>query len=178
MDEATANALDNLAAKTGRSVPDWLQLARDSIPMGHRVAVEHLKSTYGIGHGYANTLMLVAKQDGATSDDLVEAQYAGPKAGLRPICDLLLSRATALGDDVEVAPKKTGVSLRRKKQFALITPATRDRIDLGINLPGAPADDRVVLAGGMCTHKIAVRAVAEVDTELERWLREAYDRAG
>ena len=101
-----------------------------------------------------------------------------PKAGLRPLYELLVASATDLGPDVEVAPKKATVSLRRAKQFALITPATKDRIDLGLNLPGDPGDGRLVVAGGMCTHKVGLRGVDEVDTELLGWLRDAYQRAG
>jgi len=178
MDDATATVLANLASRTGRPVDEWLDLARARIPLGHKAALHSLKTEFGIGHGYANQLMLVVRAEQAPVDDPVAAQYSGAKAGMRPLYDLLVQRATALGDDVEVAPKKATVSLRRKKQFALLTPATKDRIDLGLNLPGAPGTERLLATGGMCTHKVAVRAAAEVDHQLLDWLREAYDRAG
>lgn len=180
MDDATATALGNLAAKTGRSVQEWLDIARPLVPLGHRSGLEKLKADYGIGHGYANTLMLTvrAEQSPDLGADPVDLQYAGAKAGLRPLYELLVTSATSLGPDVEVAPKKATVSLRRAKQFALITPATKDRIDLGLNLPGDPGGGRLVIAGGMCTHKVGIRAVGEVDTEVLGWLRDAYQRAG
>lgn len=178
MDDAAATALANLASKTGRPVAEWLDLARARIPLGHKAALDSLKTEFGIGHGYANQLMLVVRAEQAPVDDPVTAQYSGTKAGLRPLYDLLVERATALGGDVEVAPKKATVSLRRKKQFALLTPASKDRIDLGLNLPGELGTERLLVTGGMCTHKVAVRTVAEVDDELLDWLRDAYDRAG
>lgn len=178
MDEATATSLNNLAAKTGRPIADWLDIARTHIPLGHLRAVAQIKSEYGIGHGYANTLMLVARAEADPVDDPVQAQYSGTKAGLRPLYDLLVEQATALGSDVEVAPKKATVSLRRAKQFALITPATRDRIDLGLNLRGTAGTGRLVAVSGMCTHKVGVRSPDDVDDELLGWLREAYQRAG
>jgi len=104
--------------------------------------------------------------------------YSGPKAALRPLHDLLVGTARSLGPDVEIAPKKATVSLRRTKQFGLITPATRDRIDLGLNLPGNPGAGRLTVTTGMCTHKVGVRSPDEVDDELVDWLRQAYDRAG
>lgn len=180
MDDAAATVLGNLAAKTGRSVQEWLDIARPLVPLGHRAGLEKLKADYGIGHGYANSLMLTvrAEQSPDHGVDPVELQYAGAKAGLRPLYELLVSSATGLGPDVEVAPKKATVSLRRAKQFALITPATKDRIDLGLNLPGDPGGGRLMVAGGMCTHKVGLRSIDEVDTELLNWLRDAYLRAG
>ena len=73
---------------------------------------------------------------------------------------------------------KSTVSLRRAKQFALITPATRDKIDLGLNLPGALAAGRLIVAGGICTHKVGVRGPQDVDPDLLGWLRDAYLLAG
>ena len=182
MDDASAKALDNLAGKTGRPVAEWLELARGYIPLGHRGGLDKLKAEQGIGHGYANLLMLTVRAEadaaGAAPADSVDAQYAGPKAALRPIYDALVAAASGLGSDVEIAPKKANVSLRRAKQFALVTPATRDRIDLGLNLPGTPAGGRLVQTTGMCTHKIGLRGIDEIDDEVLGWLREAYARAG
>ncbi len=181
MDDATATALENLAGKTGRSADEWLGIARGLIPLGHAPAVARLKSEYGIGHGYANTLMLVVRSEkpaGEPDVDPVDRQYSGAKSVLRPIYDVLVAEVTAFGPDVQVAPKKDTVSVRRAKQFALIAPATRDRVDLGLNLRGVPERGRLVETGGMCTHKVAIRAASEIDAEVVGWLREAYDQAG
>ncbi|MET0866155.1 MAG: DUF5655 domain-containing protein [Nakamurella sp.] len=180
MDPERQKSLDNLAAKTGRPVAEWLDLARSCIPLGHKAGLERLKSEYGIGHGYANTLMLVVRSEepAGAAVDPVDAQYAGPKAALRPIYEAIVRSATGLGPDVEIAPKKATVSLRRAKQFALITPATKTRIDLGLNLPGVPGSGRLVATTGMCTHKIALESTTALDDEVLGWLRAAYDRAG
>jgi predicted transport protein len=180
MDDATATALNNLAAKTGRTVPEWLDIARSLVPLGHRAGLLKLKQDYGIGHGYANALMLTVRAEASpdAGADPVDLQYSGPKAGLRPLYDLLVDKARALGPDVELAPKKATVSLRRAKQFALLTPATKDRLDVGLNLPGAPGEGRLVPTSGMCTHKVGIRTADEVDDELLGWLRQAYEKAG
>ena len=99
MDEASTIALNNLATKTGRSVPDWLAIARPLIPLGHRAGLQQLKTDYGIGHGYANLLMLTvrAEQSPDADADPVDAQYSGAEGGLRPLYDLLVERGSVLG---------------------------------------------------------------------------------
>jgi hypothetical protein len=87
---------------------------------------------------------------------------------------------SGFGKDVEFAPKKAYVSLRRSKQFGLIQPSTKTRVDVGINLKGRPAGERLEASGSfnaMVSHRVRVTAAKEVDAELIAWLREAYDQA-
>jgi predicted transport protein len=110
----------------------------------------------------------------------VAAQYSGAKAGLRPVYDALEKKIRAFGQDVELAPKKAYVSLRRSKQFGLLQPSTATRLDVGLNLKNAPAKGRLEASGSfnsMCTHRVRVETVKDVDAELVSWLKEAYDRA-
>ena len=108
----------------------------------HGEIVKALKTEHGLGHGYANLVAHHAKGDakpaGDEGGDLVDAMFAGPKAGLRPIYDSLIAEVRTFGPDVEIAPKKTYVSLRRSKQFGLVQPTTKARVDVGINLKGSP----------------------------------------
>ena len=141
-----------------------------------------LKAEHGVTHGFANLIAHKSLESDAgsagSSDDLVAAQYAGAKAGLRPIYDALIAAARKFGQDVEVAPKKTYVSLRRSKQFALIQPSTKDRVDVGINLKGVAPAGRLEASGSfnaMVTHRVRVAEEQGVDQELIRWLQEAYE---
>lgn len=87
---------------------------------------------------------------------------------------------TGFGDDVQLAPKKGYVSLRRRKQFAMLQPSGAGRIDVGLILPGEPAQDRLEPAAGfnaLFTHRVRVSTPADIDAELTAWLRQAYDRA-
>ena len=114
------------------------------------------------------------------ADDLVARQYSGKKEGLRPIYDALIKAVTALGKDVEVAPKKAYVSLRRSKQFALIQPSTATRVDVGINLKGEPPAERLEAAGSfnaMVSHRVRVTSVKDVNAQLKGWLKKAYQSA-
>jgi hypothetical protein len=179
VDDATATMIANLPERTGRSLDQWLSVLAPLDLSRHGQVVDYLKREHRMGHGYANLVAHRHLAAGASigDDDLVAAQYQGPKSGLRPIYDRIVAVALDLGDDVEVAPKKTSVSLRRRKQFALVTPAARGRIDLGLNLPGEPPIGRLVATSGMCTHKVAITEIDDVDDELHGLLRRAYERS-
>ena len=113
-------------------------------------------------------------------DDLVENQYKG-KENLKLIYQKLITTVEAFGPDVTITPKKASVSLIRKKQFALINPTTKTRIDLGLKLVGKELTERLENSGPfgtMCTHRVKISSVEDVDKELEDWLTEAYEKAG
>jgi Domain of unknown function (DUF5655)/Domain of unknown function (DUF4287) len=179
MDPATQSMIDNLPRNTGRSLQDWFAVLSVTGLEKHTALMDHLKNEHGISHGFANGIVLQyrARNTEQTADALVESQFAGPKAGLRPIYDALVQAATDFGTDVEVTPKKTSVSLRRSKQFALIEAPSPKRIQLGVNLPGMSPTERLLEAGGMCSHKVSLTNVEDVDEQLRAWLRAAYDRA-
>jgi hypothetical protein len=183
-EEQARAMIGNLPAKTGKSLDQWLEICRRSGLEKHGELVKRLKSEHGMTHGFAN---LVAHQwraqagGGAAPKDPVAAQYAGPKSALKPIYDALAKTVAGLGADVELAPKKAYVSVRRKKQFALIQPSTRTRVDVGINLKGRPAAGRLEASGSfsaMVSHRVRVTDPAQVNAELAGWLRQAYEDAG
>ena len=109
------------------------------------------------------------------------AQYGGAKAELKPIYDRLIAAVGKLGKDVEVSPKKTYVSLRRSKQFALIQPSTRTRVDLGLNLKGVDPSGCLEASGSfnsMVSHRVRLTSAKDVDAQLKKWLKQAYEEAG
>jgi hypothetical protein len=141
-----------------------------------------LKRDLAMGHGDANTLVTLylrpAEKPSGDGDVLAEI-YSGGKADLRPIHDKLMGAIAAFGE-FEIAPKKSYVSLRRKKQFAMIGPATKTRVEVGLNMKGVPATSRLIAmpAGGMCQYKVNVMEAGEIDKELIGWIKQAYDSAG
>ena len=175
-----ASMAANLEQTTGRSMSEWIEVVLASGKAKHGEMISFLKDQHGLTHGYANLVAHAAREKAAggpvAENDLVTAQYDG-KEGLRPIYESLIEVVSKFGDDVELAPKKAGVSLRRSKQFALIEPTTKTRIDIGINVKGVAPTDRLKEVGGMCTHKVGVTTLDQVDDELIGWLREAYERA-
>jgi len=150
----------------------------------HGEIVKWLKSEHAVTHGFAN-LIAHMHRDAVAGDsggkiDLVGVQYEGTKAGLRPIYDAIIKVVSGFGNDVEIAPKKAYVSLRRNKQFALVQPSTKTRVDVGINLKGQPPTARLEESGSfnaMVSHRVRVTKKGEVDAELESWLKKAYEAA-
>jgi len=140
-----------------------------------------LMERFGLGYGDANTVAHLAKQPAAPAADAdpLDAIYSGAKAGLRPLHETVMRMVAGLGA-FEVAPKKSYLSLRRKKQFAMLGPATRDQIEIGLNAKDLPADARLkaMPPGGMCQYTVRLARVAEVDAALQGWLQRAYDAAG
>ena len=183
LDDAAAKMIANLEANTGKSLAEWITIAQQSGETKHRAMLNFLKSEHGLTYGYANLVTMRAREAAApkVEGSLVDQQYSGAKAGLRPIYDAILAQVNQFGSDIELAPKKKYVSLRRKKQFGIVQPSTKTRVDIGINLKGNDPTDRLEKSGSfnsMVSHRVRITDVAHIDDELIGWLREAYDRAG
>jgi hypothetical protein len=180
LDDATANQMANVGKRTGRPFEEWVSLVRASGVAKHGQIVSMLKSEHGFGHGDANLVAIFALRadDAPAGDDAVDAIYTGRNGELRPLHDAAQAVVDGFGADVERAPKKTYVSLRRKKQFATLGPASGGRLEIGLNLPGETPAGRLEATTGMCTHRVRVASASELDPEVIGWLRAAYDRAG
>ena len=179
MESALQTMIDNMPEKTGKSLSEWKQILKVKAFSKHSEGVNFLKKQHGVTHGFANTIVKLSKEENNSPEDLVENQYVG-KEDLIPIYEALLSMAKNFGSDVIITPKKTTVSIIRKKQFALVKPATKTRIDLGLKLPEKPTNKRLQNSGPfgtMCTHRVEISSVNEVDDELEGWMKEAYHSA-
>jgi hypothetical protein len=182
-DQAADTMIANLETKTGKSLDGWIAIVRKSGLSKHGEIVNMLKSEHGIGHGYANLVAHKAAGSDAGStagEDLIAAQFSGPKAGLRPIYDSIIDAVSGFGPAVEIAPKKTYVSLRRSKQFGLVQPTTKTRIDVGLVLRDDEPAGRLEASGSfnaMVTHRVRVEDAAAVDAELIGWLRRAWEQA-
>ncbi len=171
--------IDNMPEKTGKSLVEWKKVMQAKKFAKHTKAVKYLKNEYGVTHGFANTIVILSKEENIAPNDLVAEQYKG-KEILKPIFDRLITLVKGFGSDVVVTPKKATVSLIRKKQFALIKPASKTRIDLGLKLVGKALTPRLGNSGAfgtMCTHCVKLTSVSEVDEVLKSWLLEAYEKA-
>jgi predicted transport protein len=174
--------LKNIEEKFGKPVDHWMKIAKESGIDKQKALINHLKE-HGLTYGYANLIAQktlnpdLGNEDG---DELINAQYAGVKAELRPIYDSLIKSIVKFGGDVEVSPKKSYVSLRRSKQFALIQASTKTRVDVGLNLKGADATERLENSGSfnsMCSHRVRITDPAHVNKELIAWIKQAYEAA-
>ena len=180
--KAQADAqLRNILESTGKTVPEFAAMLAAAGIEKHGKMVAYLKAELGLGHGNANRIAHEVRAVAAgpvAEDDLLAAQYAGQKAPLKAIFDALAPIAAGRGPDVTVVIQKTGVSYRRKKQFALIQAPSSKRVTLGLNLDATPHDPRIKATTGMCNHQAVFTAVDQLDGAVTEWIRAAYERAG
>ncbi|MDP2526386.1 DUF4287 domain-containing protein [Maribacter dokdonensis] len=179
MEKALQTMIDNMPEKTGKSLNEWKTILKEKSFAKHSEGVNYLKKEHGVTHGFANTIVTLSKEENHAPTDLVDQQYKG-KESLLPIYEKLLLVIKPFGDDITITPKKTTVSIIRKKQFALIKPATKTRIDLGLKIKDKPTTDRLESSGpfgSMCTHRVQLTNTSQVDEELTDWMKEAYEKA-
>ena len=183
MDQATQTMIENLQKNTGKSLDEWISIVKASGIDKHGEIIKHLKTDHGLTHGFANLVAHKAKGSDAGSAEnpqqLIEEQYKG-KENLYPIYEKLVDEMKRFGNDVEFVPKKAYVSVKAKKQFALIQPSTKTRLDVGVNLKGKAPEGKLEESGSfnaMCSHRIKTESPADVTPELINWLQEAYNQA-
>jgi len=169
-----------LLEKTGHALAYWIDVVKKSNIDKYKEIINYLKSEHSFTYGYANFVSMKARAADAASvddDELLANQYKG-KEHLKSIYDKLLTIIKPFGKDITITPKKSSVSIIRKHQFVLIKPATKTRIDLGLKLKGKPTTERLEKSGpfgAMCTHRVQLTAIEEIDDELTGWLKEAYN---
>ncbi|WP_026704469.1 DUF5655 domain-containing protein [Flavobacterium soli] len=182
MDKATLTMIENLHKNTGKTLEQWIEIVTKEGFEKHGEIIKFLKENHDFTHGFANLVAHKAKNSDAGSaentNDLIIAQYKG-KEHFKPIYDKLISEIMAYGNDIEIAPKNTYVSLRRKKQFAILNPATKTRFEIGINLKGQEPTGKLEAEkpNSMCSHKIKIENISEIDSETLNWIKTAYENA-
>jgi hypothetical protein len=188
----TQKWIATLKEKTGRSLDEWLDLVKKKGGKDEVSRREWLKTEHGLGTNAASWLAERSVGKGLEAGDPelylkaaerdVEAMFAGKRAMLRPLYDALLKLGLAVGKDAKACPCQTIVPLYRNHVFAQIRPATHTRIDLGLALSDAKkTPKRLIDTGGYAkkdriTHRFEITATADIDDEVKRWLKTAYDR--
>lgn len=187
LDSARTTQLKNIESKTGRTLDDLRALITDSGLKKHGEIRSMLMEKLKLGYGDANSLVFFALEtdgqsravaQGLTVQELVDEIYSGVKSELRPLHDKVMEEIHQFGD-FEIAPKKGYFSLRRSRQFAMIGPGTRGRLEIGLNIKGIDGDERFQIqpAGGMCQFKVYLTRLDEVDEKLISWIKLAFDQA-
>jgi hypothetical protein len=190
IDEGLEAQIRTIEERYRKPLSEWIAIVRESGITKHTDMVDMLKSQYGMSHGSAHRVALKAREaDGASmvqaakasGRDPVEEMYSSKKADLKPLHDALMAAITSFGNDIEQVPKKGYVSLRRKKQFAMIQPTRATRIDIGLILKRVPPTERLESASSfnaLFTHRVRVNTINDVDEQLITWLKQAFDLAG
>lgn len=180
----------SLPKKTGRSLEEWIALVKKDGPPDEAPQRIWLKEKHKLG---TNSAWWIASrvagkewEDGdpaaylRAAEGYVETMFAGSEAGLRPIYDALLDVCLNFAPDVKACPCQTIVPLYRNHVFAQIKPTTRTRIDFGFALKDTPATGKLIDTGGFAkkdriTHRMEIKGPSDIDAELKRWLKVAYE---
>lgn len=182
VDKALQTQIANIQERSGKTLAELYALLESTGLEKHGQLRDHLKKEMGMGHGDANTVVTLFRQRGdsdGAGDDPLDSIYTGAKEHLRPLHEGIMKHVRGFGD-FEEAPKKAYVSLRRKKQFAMVGPATKTQVEVGLNAKELTGSDRLVeqKPGGMCQYKVRLSDADGIDDELIGWIRAAYDAAG
>jgi hypothetical protein len=184
--QAVQSQINNIQTKTGKSLVELSAIAKKSGLTKHAELRDMFKEKLGLGHGDANALVHAIfvsdgtrSSQGKSADSVLDEIYSGAKSTQRPIHDALMKKINTFGE-FETLPKKGYVSLRRKKQFAMIGPKTNTRFEVGINIKDLKKNTRLLAqpAGSMCNYVVSLTDPKEVDAELIAWIKSAYESAG
>jgi len=185
LDKAVQTQINNIQKKTGMSLDELSAIVKKSGLSKHGEIRDMLKEKLGLGYGDANALVhAVFESDGTraaegkSEDAVLDEIYSGAKASFRPIHEKLMKEIQKFGE-FEIVPKKGYVSLRRKKQFAMIGPKTNTRFEVGINAKDFKKNARLLEQpkGSMCNYIVNVSDAKEVDAELIAWIKSAFEGA-
>jgi hypothetical protein len=181
---------NELPQKTGRSLDEWIAFVKKTGPSSEKDRREWLKNEHKLGTNSASWIAERAEGKGMEEDSAegylkaaeqwVEAMFSGRRAELRPAYNQLLKMALAVSKDVKACPGKTAVALYRNHVFAQIKPSTNSRIDMGFALGNMKTPKRLIDTGGYekkdrITRRIEVKSTTDIDDELKRWLKKAYE---
>lgn len=187
INKAIENQIINIQTRSGKSLDELFAIFTKSGLLKHSEVRSLFMKELSLGYGDANTLtshflqsngVATGKVESADPDHAVTEIYNGSKVALRPIHDEIMNYINTLGQ-FEIAPKKGYLSLRRKRQFAMVGPVTNSRIEVGLNMKDIPPTNRLEQnpPGGMCQYKVKLTSLADVDAELKAWITTAYNGA-
>lgn len=187
LDQARETQLKNIETKTGKSLEELTRMIEISGLTKHNQIRDLMLQKFDLGYGDASMLVhfalktdgqSAAEASGASIEETTEQIYARKTETQHQIHDRVMLEVEKLGI-FEIAPKKTYLSLRRKRQFAMLGPASKGRVEVGLNMKGLQGTNRLLeqKPGGMCQYKVFLETPDQVDGELLSWLQQAFDSA-
>ena len=188
----TQKWISELKQKTGRSFDEWIKFIKKEGPADEAPRRDWLKEQHRLGTNHASWLAERSVGKGGelgdpdsylkTAEQYVDEMYSGKKEPLRPIYNALLKLGLSMGKDTKACPCQTIVPLYRNHVFAQIKPTTQTRIDFGLALGDTKkTPKRLIDTGGFAkkdriTHRFEITSLKDIDEEVKRWLKIAYDR--
>ena len=188
----TQKWIGELKQKTGRTLDEWMKFIKKEGPPTEAARRDWLKQEHKLGTNSAWWLAERSVAKGAETGDpntylqaaekYVDEMFAGKKDHLRPLYDALLKLGLSMGKDTRACPCQTIVPLYRNHVFAQIKPTTQTRIDFGLALGDTKkTPKRLINTGGFAkkdriTHRFAITSLKDIDEDVKKWLKIAYER--
>lgn len=184
VNKARETQLANIQSKTGKTLDQLRAIISESGMTKHAEIRQMLIYKFGLGFGDATQLVHFAQNSdgqsaaeaaGLSMEQILTEIYSDSKQSLKPFHEKLIAEMNKFGE-YTATPKKGYVSYRQKRQFAMIGPGTKGRLEIGLNMKDIEGTDRLLLQTNnlMCQYKVFISNSDEIDAELLNWLHTAY----
>ena len=173
-----ASLRDGLERETGKTLAEWVELARACPESAHRKRLAWMKAQFGLGQNRASMVLNAAfpsVESWSEPEVLATALWADP--GARAIHDAV--RVAALGlPDVIVGQRRGFTAYSRGFQFAAVKPG-KGGVLLGL---AVPVEEGLVVTGkngwsDRLVSQVVLMDVAAVTPRVGAWLRAAWERS-
>ena len=141
-----ASVRDGLERDTGRTLAEWVEIARTCPETAHRARLRWFKDTHGLLQNRASLVIDAAfgpTMGWSEPDDLIGALWADPAS--RAIFDAVAQRAMTLSGTIQTA-RKGYTAWSRSVQYAALRPLKGGRALLGLAID-LDADPRLTARG-------------------------------
>lgn len=174
----------SLERDTGKTLDQWVKIAKTCPETAPRKRSQWLKEKYGLGVNRAAQIFSTAFPSGPSWDQpdaLLDLLWKDTNG--RAIYDAVVKLVRKELPEAIVGPRKTFVSFSRGIQFAGILPAKEGKAELGLPLP-VNASKRLTPMkksrpwAEKHTAILVLSSPKEVDAEVKRLLKLAWDRVG
>lgn len=176
-----ASVRASLERETGKSLAEWIEIAKACPEGGHRARLKWFKDTYGLMQNRASHVLSEAfppVMGWSEPDALREALWSDPAA--RAVFEAVRAAAEAL-PDVVAGQRKAFSAWSRKVQFAAVRPLKSGCAMLGLALaPDAAPGLELAKNEGWSERLKARLPLADptaVDADVAALLKAAWDRS-
>ena len=176
-----ASVRTSLERDTGRSIAEWVEVARSCPESSHRARLKWFKDKHGLLQNRASLVLgeaFPAHMRWSEPDTLVEALWADPAS--REIYEKLDAAALTLGGTVRTA-RKGYTAWSRKVQFAAARPVKGGKVMLGLAVSPDAAPDLEQPKSESWSERLTARTrlanPGEVDVKIHDLLEAAWRNA-
>lgn len=176
-----ASVRASLERDTGKTLPEWMAIAKTCPETGHRARLKWLKDEHGLLQNRASQVLGEAFPSGAgwgEPEALIDALWTDPAS--RAIYEALDKRAMGLEGTLRTA-RKGYTAWSRKVQFVAARPVKGGKAMLGLAV--APEASPRLQApkneswSERLKARVALSSPAEVDKEIAALLKAAWEKA-